>query len=315
VLITLTQTNGQPIRLDTFAIREFYLNPTDTSVTDVLYYAEGAIASIATVTELPAAILKLSPFFFSVTDVSRSMGGVGITATIPFTAGTGTIAAGDKLTVNGVNAGIVSANSGGNLTVTGFNAPLPLGAAVVGYANGNTVTGVGAYTSGATYTYAYTNTRYLNGQFRNTYIGTAGVGAVNQIRYYNEDASLLDNVYVSDTLAVLTLATNGTGTATQGTSATTTVVLNSGKGVITSFASTLAAGASSRFTVTNTYAVAGAFVQVSVVDYSGTFTTNGLPIVAADTVTTGSFDIILANAHGANALSGTVGILFEIINP
>ncbi len=315
MLISLTQTNGQVIRLDTFAIREFYPNPNNTSVTDVLYYAEGAIASIATVTELPAAILKLSPFFFSVTDVSRSLNGVGITATIPFSSVTGTIAAGDKLTVNGVNAGIVTANSGGNLTVAGFNSPLPDSAALVGYANGNAVTGRSTYTSGATYTYAYTNTRYLNGQFRNTYIGTAGVGAVNQIRYFDEDSSELDNVYVSDTLAVLTAAVNQTGTVTQITSATTGVTLNSAKGVVTTFASTLAAGASSRFTVTNTFATATSQILVSVIDYSGTFTTNGLPIAVIDGRTTGAFDIVLANAHLLNALNGTVGIQFQIINP
>jgi len=315
VQITLNQTNGQVINLDTFAIREFYPSPTNTSVTDVLYYAKGAIAKIATVTELPAAILKLSPFFFTVTDVSRSLNGVGITATIPFSSVNGTIAAGNNLTVNGVNAGIVRSNSGGNLVVDGFNAPLPAGAQLVGYANGNLTTGVSTYTTGATYAYAYTNTRYLNAQFRNTFIGTAGIGAVNLIRYFDEDSSVLDNVYVSDTLAVLKAATNGVGTVTQGTSATTTVILNSAKGIITSFASTLAAGASSRFTVTNTYATAASQILVSVIDYSGTFTTNGLPIVAIDTRAAGSFDIILANAHLLNALAGTVGIQYEIVNP
>lgn len=103
---------------------------------------------------------------------------------------------------------------------------------------------------------------------------------------------------------------------TQGTSITTGVTINAVKGIITTLAATAgAAGATpNTFTVSNTSVAAGSFVTASIQDYAGTIATNGNPFVIVDNVLAGSFDIIISNAHGANALNGVLKINFEVKN-
>lgn len=100
---------------------------------------------------------------------------------------------------------------------------------------------------------------------------------------------------------------------TQSTSAVTGVTLNTTKGIITTFAQSAAAGVSAAFTVTNSKAAAASNIRAYIIDYAGVFTTNGLPIVSVDNRTAGTFDIVVSNAHGANALSGALQIGFEIV--
>lgn len=103
------------------------------------------------------------------------------------------------------------------------------------------------------------------------------------------------------------------GAVTQITSISTGVTLNALKGLVTTFSATNAAGTSSTFTVTNSFARATSNIRAYVVDYGNTFTTQGLPIVSVDNRAAGAFDIVLSNAHSANALSGVVIIGFEIV--
>jgi hypothetical protein len=100
----------------------------------------------------------------------------------------------------------------------------------------------------------------------------------------------------------------------QGTNITTAVATTTPAGVITTQSATAAAGAAHTFNVTNSLVVATSNVRAYVVNYSGTITTNGLPNVIVDNRGTGSFDIIVFNGHGSNALSGTLAIGYEIIN-
>lgn len=116
------------------------------------------------------------------------------------------------------------------------------------------------------------------------------------------------------------LATTGGVTApvdtvTQITSITTGVTLNSRRGIVTTVASTLAAGVGAAFTVTNSEVAVGDLVLVNVVGYSGNpdFTTEGSPVVSVAATSAGSFTVGLVNAHGANALNGTVQIGFNVI--
>jgi hypothetical protein len=102
------------------------------------------------------------------------------------------------------------------------------------------------------------------------------------------------------------------GSVTQITSVTTGVTLSVLKGLVTTFTHAEAAGVSAAFTVTNTLAGADSNIKAYVVNYAGTFTTNGLPIVSIDNRVAGAFDIVVSNAHGANALSGVLVIGFEI---
>src|SRR5436853_1359477 len=65
---------------------------------------------------------------------------------------------------------------------------------------------------------------------------------------------------------------------TQATSTTTAVTANGGSGVITTFSETAAAGATVTFTVNNTGVKSSNAVLVSLMNYSGTWVTNGDPI-------------------------------------
>lgn len=312
--ISVTLVNGKVIALDTFAIKEYAVNPNNSSYVDIYYYSEGAIANIATVIQSTADISKLAPTFISVTDVTQSLFGEGIVATIPFTVVSGTIVAGNYITINGIGAGICTSNSGGNLVVTGLTAPIVASAHIVGL-NGATPTGTATISGTVTYTYNYSKTRFINTLFRGTNVSPWSVGGVNCIYFFDEDSSILDQIYVSNSLTSLKSAINGIGVVTQITSITTGVTLDTQKGIITTVSSTLAAGASARFTVTNKFITSTSQLQATLIDYSGTFTTNGLPDCVIDNVTTGAFDIILFNAHGTNALSGTTKIQFNILNP
>ena|SRR6266478_1121997 len=98
---------------------------------------------------------------------------------------------------------------------------------------------------------------------------------------------------------------------TQATSTTTAVTANGDSGIITTFTETIAATTSLTFTVNNTGINADSIVLVSICDYSGTWVTNGIPVVAVNNRIQGtSFDIKLTNA-GANALSGVLKIGFK----
>jgi hypothetical protein len=100
---------------------------------------------------------------------------------------------------------------------------------------------------------------------------------------------------------------------TQTTSQTADVIVDGSSGVISTFASAVVAEASITFTVSNENVAADSVVLVSIVDYSGVFSTNGIPVVAVKSVVEGGFDVVLTNAHGVNALDGTLKIAFLVV--
>lgn len=101
----------------------------------------------------------------------------------------------------------------------------------------------------------------------------------------------------------------------QATSITTAVTGNSTVLSITTQAATAAAGASQTFTVNNNLVTAASKIFVEVNSYAGTFTTNGIPVLNVDNIVAGtSFDIVISNAHSANALNGVLVIKVLIIN-
>lgn len=99
----------------------------------------------------------------------------------------------------------------------------------------------------------------------------------------------------------------------QATSETTPVVANGASGEIECFTSTLAAGGSAIFTVSNNILAAGDKVLLNIVDYSGSYLTNGLPMCQVDNITANSFQIVKLNAHAVNALAGVVKVQFQVI--
>jgi len=103
------------------------------------------------------------------------------------------------------------------------------------------------------------------------------------------------------------------GTVTQITTIATGVTLDAYSGVITTVSSTLAAVTTTGFVVTNAAVGAGSVVIANVVNYGGTYETNGIPVVTVDTIAEGSFTIKLSNAHASNALSGVLKIGFIVL--
>jgi ketosteroid isomerase-like protein len=102
-------------------------------------------------------------------------------------------------------------------------------------------------------------------------------------------------------------------TVTQATSPTTAVTANGDSGLITTFNETLAAATSLTFTVNNAAVDADSVILVCIDNYSGTYVTNGIPVVSVNNMVAGtSFDIKLTNVHAANALSGTLKIGFKL---
>jgi hypothetical protein len=100
-----------------------------------------------------------------------------------------------------------------------------------------------------------------------------------------------------------------------GTASSAAVTVSKDLCVITSEALTTAADATDIITVTNTKIVAGTTVRANLIDYSGTFSTNGIPVVNIDAINTGAGTCVIniSNAHAANALSGVVKVLLEVI--
>ena len=101
-----------------------------------------------------------------------------------------------------------------------------------------------------------------------------------------------------------------TGNITQATSITTAVTINTLNGIITTVASTLAAGTKTFFTVNNTNVLAGSKIIVSV-EYDEAAT--GIAVVGVSDIVDGSFKVVLSNASGAAALNNVVKIHFLIV--
>jgi hypothetical protein len=104
----------------------------------------------------------------------------------------------------------------------------------------------------------------------------------------------------------------GDGTVTQLTNATTAVTCNTASGVITTVSETAAAGASATFTVNCSACTAHSVVKLQLGTYSGTLVTNGIPFLSVPTVSAGSFQIMVTNIHGTNALNGTLKIHYLV---
>lgn len=105
----------------------------------------------------------------------------------------------------------------------------------------------------------------------------------------------------------------GSANVTQTTSITTAVTINSSSGNINTVSATLTSNSTATFTVNNNcVASSSSVVLVCVGQYSGTFGTNGFPVVNVASVAAGSFSITIYNA-GSNSLNGTIQIHFAVL--
>lgn len=101
-------------------------------------------------------------------------------------------------------------------------------------------------------------------------------------------------------------------TVTQSTSITTPVTLTTQQGVITTATTTLAAGASANFTLSNGN-INSEIVNVFVSGYTGVFGTNGWPVAHSYSSAVDSCEITVTNTHPTNALSGELTIVYQVL--
>jgi len=98
--------------------------------------------------------------------------------------------------------------------------------------------------------------------------------------------------------------------ASQGTSLTSGVTLNSPAGFIYTFTTgTLATAGTASFTVTNSSVLADSIVFGNIQNYNGT----GLPVSRVTNVTEGSFSVKLTNADLTNGVSGSLKFGFGVL--
>lgn len=98
-----------------------------------------------------------------------------------------------------------------------------------------------------------------------------------------------------------------------GTATGNSVSINKKSGVITTATLSAAAGVITSITLTNSIITADTKVNASLGTYSGTYNTNGLPNLLSVDVTNGQVIFKILNMHSANALNGTINIMFSIV--
>ncbi|NBO99908.1 MAG: hypothetical protein EBU90_07235 [Proteobacteria bacterium] len=142
-------------------------------------------------------------------------------------------------------------------------------------------------------------------------IGVSGTSAKKSI--FGGDVFISGSLNTGNfTIAQGSSANLGQASITQQTGITNGVTINSTSGVITTVSATITAGSSSSFTVTNSAVRSSSAVIASMGDYSGTYDTNGVPLIYVDSITNGSFNIRIYNSHATNALNGTLKIKFIV---
>jgi len=102
------------------------------------------------------------------------------------------------------------------------------------------------------------------------------------------------------------------GSVTQITSVSTAVTLNVACGRITTFNSAAPGGTGFQFTVNNAAVDAESVIVANIVNYTGAYLTNGIPLLVIGNVVPGSFVFGIYN-QGANAFNGAFTIGFQCL--
>lgn len=130
------------------------------------------------------------------------------------------------------------------------------------------------------------------------------------------DSDIVRSADVTATNVTATSAVTGTLSltkvnVTQLTNITTGVTCSGGSGIITTVSVSIATNVSASFTVTNTKCVSTSVIHLTVLGFSGTLGTNGIPNISASTIADGSF-VIHVNNSGANTLAGVINIGYTL---
>lgn len=96
------------------------------------------------------------------------------------------------------------------------------------------------------------------------------------------------------------------------TNSTTAVPITSNAGTITTQSMTTATTATTTFAITGANILASSQIMLTLVSYSGTPLTNGVPVLTVSGVGAGTANINVTN-YGANALSGTLVFNYMIV--
>jgi hypothetical protein len=87
---------------------------------------------------------------------------------------------------------------------------------------------------------------------------------------------------------------------------------NGMRGVVTTGTLTTAAVTAATYTVNNSRALATSVMSCDIGAYSGTWVTNGIPVIGSCAPGAGTITFTLVNVHAANALNGTLTLHFTI---
>lgn len=146
------------------------------------------------------------------------------------------------------------------------------------------------------------------GTFTNLYGVYQATANANITNYFGSKISCAAGITSTSATAGIGYATGAGGTVTQATSRTTGVTINKVCGQITTHTASLAAGASAKFTVTNSAVAATDGVLLTIA--SGT--TTDATVVRVQSVAAGSFTIVVDNTHASTAETGAIVINFQV---
>lgn len=122
----------------------------------------------------------------------------------------------------------------------------------------------------------------------------------------NIGLSLLAKGTTNASLATLGAFNTGSGASGQ--------TLSVQRGIITTNSLSTAAATAVTYSVTNTFVASTSLILLTNQAYSGTYVTNGYPVLMQAAPGSGSFIVTIVNTHAANALAGTLAIGFVIMN-
>jgi hypothetical protein len=123
----------------------------------------------------------------------------------------------------------------------------------------------------------------------------------------------------ADANANLSLKGNGTGLALLGqtictVSGATPQTCNGQRGIATTASLSTAAATATTYVINNTSVTASSLVHCESQGYSGTYVTNGYPVIMECKPGSGTITVGITNIHSANALSGTLALGFTVMN-
>lgn len=166
-----------------------------------------------------------------------------------------------------------------------------------------------------------------------TYLGGQGTIANAGLQVANPAGTIVNQVVVTpaatgtaaaitetgDANRNLSVAGAGTGIVALGQTictitGTTPQICNGQRGIVTTGTLTTAAVTDATFTITNSSVGTTSLVMCTVQTYSGTYSTNGDPIILSCVPGSGSFVVNFRNVHATNALNGALGIGFVVLN-